>query len=220
MPVNLYAYLTGFLLKEYAADPYRFSAGLDGNLGGAMNVAKLAEYIGETVKENFNSTRGYRQKYLEIMSPNQRQFLEFATKIFGVDENISVEQSAQKFRLKLKNLGYPFWCYVDAADEQYKDFLRLLAEIANSKQAVSISALAERAGQFLFNKPETFDDLKIFLTEQKGHEIFTAFIKNFDGGIIFELAQNLLIRAFRNGKIFVIIILKFPLTLSAIITRR
>ncbi len=191
MPVNLYAYLAGFLLKEYAADPYRFSAGLDGNLGGAMNVAKLAEYIGETVKENFNSTRGYRQKYLEIMSPNQRQFLEFATKIFGVDENISVEQSAQKFRLKLKNLGYPFWCYVDAADEQYKDFLRLLAEIANSKQAVSISALAERAGQFLFNKPETFDDLKIFLTEQKGHEIFSTFIKNFDGGIIFELAQKI-----------------------------
>ena len=191
MPVNLYAYLTGFLLKEYAADPYRFSAGLDGNLGGAMTVAKLAEYIGETVKENFNSTRGYRPKYLEIMSPNQRQFMEFAAKVFGVVENVSVEQSAQKFRLKLINLGYPFWCYVDAAEERYKDFLRLLAEIANSKQAVSISALAERAGLFLSDKPETLADLKIFLTEQKGQEIFTAFIKNFDGGIIFELAQKI-----------------------------
>ncbi len=191
MPVNLYAFLTGFLLKEYAADPYRYSAGIDGNMGGAMSVEKLAECIGESIKEFYMPARSYRPKYLEIMSPNQRQFMEFATKIFGVSEDVSVEQSAQKFRLKLKNLGYPFWCYVDAASDKYKDFLHLLAEIANSKQAVSISALAERAGQFLTNKPETFDDLKIFLTEQKGREIFITFIKNFEGGIIFELEQKI-----------------------------
>mgnify|MGYP002624407711 CR=1 FL=1 len=191
MPLNLYAFLTGFLLKEYAADPYRYSAGIDGNMGGAMSVEKLSECIGESIKEFYMPARSYRPKYLEIMSPNQRQFMEFTTKIFGVAEDVSVEQSAQKFRLKLKNLGYPFWCYVDAATDEYKDFLSLLAEISNSKQAVSISALAERAGQFLTNKPETFDDLKIFLTEPKGRKIFTDFIKNFEGGIIFELAQKI-----------------------------
>lgn len=191
MPLNIYAFLTGFLLKEYAADPYRFSAGIDGNLGGAMNVSKLAEYIGESIKQAQVPARNYRPKYLEIMSQNQQQFMLFASEIFGVSEDVSVEQSAQKLRLKLKNLGYPLWCYVDAAEDKYKDFLRLLAEIANSKQAVSVSALAERAGQFLLNNPATFRDLKIFLTEQKGREIFTDFLKNFDGGIIFDLAQKI-----------------------------
>lgn len=191
MPLNVYAFLTGFLLKEYSAEPYRFSAGIDGNAGGAMNSSKLAEFISETFKQNLQPARNYRPKYLEILSPNQRKFMEFAAKIFDVEENISVEQCAQKFRLKLKNLGYPFWCYVDAAGENYKDFLRLLAEIANSKQAVSISALAERAGQFLASTPNAFSDLKIFLDAENGRKFFTAFIENFEGGMILNLAQKI-----------------------------
>ncbi|MBR6887677.1 MAG: hypothetical protein IKN16_04455 [Selenomonadaceae bacterium] len=191
MPVNIYAFLTGFLLKEYAGDPYRFSAGLDGNFGGAMSVAKLAECIGDSIKQTQTPTRNYRPKYLEIMSPNQRQFMLFATEIFGVAEDVSVEQSAQKLRLKFKNLGYPLWCYVEAADDYYKNFLGWLADIANSKQAVSVSALAERAGQFLLNNPAAFHDLKLFLTAQKGREIFTGFVKDFEDGIIFDLAQKI-----------------------------
>ena len=148
MPLNIYAFLTGFLLKEYAADPYRFSAGIDGNLGGAMNPQKLAEFVSESIKQSFTPVKNYRPKCLEIMSQNQRQFMSFASEIFGVEEDISVEQSTQKLRIKLKNLGWPLWCYVDAAEDKYKDFLLLFAEIANSRQAISISALAERAGFF------------------------------------------------------------------------
>lgn len=191
MPLNIYAFLIGFLLKEYAADPYRYSAGIDGNQGGAMNVQKLAECIGESLKQSFTPMKGYRSKYLEIMSKNQRQFMEFAAKVFDVAEDVSVEHSAQKLRIKLKNLGYPLWCYVDAADEKYKNFLNLLMEISNSKQAVGISALAERAGQFLNNNSATFHDLKIFLNADKGRQIFSDFLKNFDGGIIFELAEKI-----------------------------
>ena len=191
MPLNIYAFLTGFLLKEYAADPYRFSAGIDGNLGGAMSAQKLAECINDSIKQVSSPVRNYRPKYLEIMSPNQRKFMDFAAKIFNVKEDISVEQSTQKLRLKLKNLGCPLWCYVEVADENYKNFLQLLTEIANSKQAVSISALAERAGQFLTDNSLALRYLKIFLTVQNGCEIFTDFVKNFEGGIIFELAQKI-----------------------------
>lgn len=191
MPLNIYAFLIGFLLKEYSADPYRYSAGIDGNQGGAMNVQKLAECIGDSLKQTYNPMRGYRSKYLEIMSKNQRQFMEFAAKVFDVSEDVSVEHSAQKLRLKLKNLGYPLWCYIDSAEEKYKDFLNLLMEISNSKQAVGISALAERAGQFLTNNPETFHDLKIFLNVDEGRKIFNDFLQNFEDGIIFELAEKI-----------------------------
>ena len=191
MPLNIYAFLTGFLLKEYAADPYRYSAGIDGNFGGAMSVQKLAECIGDSIKQAQTPVRNYRPKYLEILSQNQQQFMLFAAEIFGVEEDVSVEQCSQKLRLKLKNLGYPLWCYVDEAESKYKDFLRLLADIANSKEKVSVSALAERAGQFLLNNPAAFHDLKIFLTAQRGCEIFVDFLKNFEDGIIFDLAQKI-----------------------------
>lgn len=191
MPLNIYAFLTGFLLKEYASEPYRFSAGLDGNLGGAMSISKLAECIAETLKQAQTATRNYRTKYLEIMSQNQKKFMLFAAEIFDVSEDVSVEQSAQKLRLKLTNLGYPFWCYVETAEDKYKNFLCLLAEIANSRQSVSVSTLAERAGQFLSDNPAAFHDLKIFLTVQRGREIFNDFLKNFEGGIIFDLAQKI-----------------------------
>ena len=191
MPLNIYAFLTGFLLKEYAADPYRYSAGTDGNTGGAMTVQKLAECVNDGIRQASAPARNNRPKYLEIMSANQRQFMEFASEVFDVSEDVSVEQSAQKLRLKLKNLGYPLWCYVDAADAKYRDFLRLLADIANSKQAVGVSSLAERAGQFLINTPEAFHDLKEFLTVDKGRELFTEFLRDFAGGIFFGLAEKI-----------------------------
>ena len=191
MPLNVYAFLTGFLLKEYATEPYRFSAGIDGTQGGAMTSAKLAECIGESIKQISTSTKNYRPKFLEIMSQNQRQFMEFVTKVFNVSENISVEQSAQKLRTKLNKLGYPLWCYVDAVQSKYKDFLHSLAGIAHSKEMVNVSPLAERAGQFLLENPAAVHDLKNFFTIDKGREIFTNFLKNFEDGIIFQLAQKI-----------------------------
>ncbi|MCR5834345.1 MAG: hypothetical protein K6G55_06840 [Selenomonadaceae bacterium] len=191
MPLNIHAFLTGFLLKEYACDPYRFSAGKDGDIGGALNTEKLAEYIAESIKQSITPMRNYRPKYLEIMSPNQRQFMSFASEIFNVNEDISVEHSAQKLRLQLKKLGYPLWCYVDVAEDKYRDFLLLLKEIANSKLDVSVSALAERAGQILTNNPAAFGDMKNFLTAENGQKIFTEFLQNFEGGIIFELANQI-----------------------------
>ena len=191
MPLNVCGALTGFLLKEYAGEPYRFSAGHDGNLGGAMSVEKLSECIGESISQVMTPKRTYRSKYLEIMSPNQRQFMSFASKIFGVSEDVSVEQSAQKLRLKLINLGYPFWCYVEGAEERYKKFLGLLAEIANSKQEISVSALAERAGQILSDNPAAFHELKNYLNAQRGRELFTDYLTQFEGGIILELAQKI-----------------------------
>ena len=191
MPLNIYGFLIGFLLKEYSADPYRYSAGIDGNQGGAMNLQKLAECIGESLKKSVAPVRGYRPKYLEIMSQNQRQFMDFAAKVFGVSEDVSVEHSAQKLRNKITNLGYPLWCYIDAAEEKYRDFLNLLIEIANSKQSVGISSLAENAGQFLINNPSAVQYLKEFLNAEKGREIFVNFLKNFEGGIIFDLAKKI-----------------------------
>lgn len=191
MPLNIYAFLTGFLLKEYAADPYRYSSDVEGNQGGAMNPQKLAECISEAIKQFFNPSKNYRPKYIEIMSPNQRLFMEFAAKVFNVTEDISVEKSAEKLRVKFKNLNYPLWCYVDSVDGKYLEFIQILKEIVLSKQSVSVSALAESAGEFLADNPNTNDDLKNLLSPQNSHENFCLFMKNFEDGIIFNLADKI-----------------------------
>ena len=191
MPLNIYAFLTGFLLKEYAADSYLYSTGIDGNSGGAMTEQKLAEYVSDAIKQTSSPTKNYRPKYLEIMSENQRQFVKFAAQFFGIDEKISVEQCAQKIREWLKSLGWPLWCYVDAAEDKYKKFLSLLAGIANSQQSESISTLTEQAGQFLSDNVTTPRYMKKFLTESKGRELFESFLKNFEDGILFTLSKKI-----------------------------
>lgn len=191
MPLNIYAFLTGFLLKEYA-DPeknYRYSAGIDGNSGGALSAQKLTEYLNDAIKQAQSPTKNYRPKYLEIMSENQQKFMRFAAQVFGIDEKFSVEQGAQQIRSWLKNLGWPLWFYVDAADDKFKKILSLLASIANAQQSESISTLTEQAGQIL--KVSTAREVKKFLTESKGRELFEAFLQNFEGGILFTLSKKI-----------------------------
>ena len=68
MPCNLYALLTGFLLKEYSADTYRYS---DGETGDKMSVDKLAEIIGEYIKHKNTPIARYKEKYIEVMTKEQ-----------------------------------------------------------------------------------------------------------------------------------------------------
>ena len=58
MPCNLYALLTGFLLKEYSADTYRYS---DGETGDKMSVDKLAEIVGEYIKHKNTPIARYKE---------------------------------------------------------------------------------------------------------------------------------------------------------------
>ena len=160
--------------------PYSFDdAKITDTLFQSTNLRRLAEAGIEQEKYSMLNEKSIRvvlgdvwqmsAKYWEIypdlsISRYQRQFMRFASEVFGVTEDISVEQSAQKLRLKLIDLGYPFWCYVEAAEDRYRKFLGYLADISNSKQNDSISALAERAGQFLSDNPSAFRALKNFLT--------------------------------------------------------
>ena len=194
MPLNVYVFLTGFLLKEYSNEPYRFGSGDAGSLGDFLTPTKLADCIVESFKQSLNPTRNYRSKYLEIMSPNQRQFMEFLIELFGVPNNFSIEQIAPMLQRQLKILNYPFWCYVEGAEEKYKNFLLLIAEIASAGQTVSVSTLTESAGKFLVNHAESASDLKMFLTADNGRKIFSDFLKLFEGGIIFTMAKSIGIR--------------------------
>ena len=186
MPCNLYALLTGFLLKEYV-DEYRYSEGIEGDKGGTLTLDKLIIFITEAVK----SDKGHREKYIENTSPEHRAFMNFAHKIFNVNEDIAVENAAGKIRFKISELGYPIWCYAEIADESYKNFIENLSYVTNAKEKFSIAELAKRMGNFLLENPSSVDAMKEIFTPQVGQKSLENILRNFDGGIIFELADKI-----------------------------
>ena len=65
MPSNLYSFITGFLLKEYANETYRLS---DDANNEKMSVDKMKEIVDEGFKQFYVPSSRYRDKFIRIMS--------------------------------------------------------------------------------------------------------------------------------------------------------
>lgn len=193
MPCNLYSFLTGFLLKEYVSEQYRYGVGISGDEGGKMTVEKLSDYIGEYIKHVNSPIKNYREKYIEIMTQNQKRFLQFAQEIFSIEENLSVEQAVNKMRYRLKELGYPIWCYKKIDTAELGIFIDKLGLIANSPKE-SISSLADTFGGMLAQVPDAMANFKSLLTLQNGETALCGFLKDFEGGAIYDLAKKIRIQ--------------------------
>jgi hypothetical protein len=159
MPCDLYAYLTGFLLKEYADEPYRYGIGSAGDDGGKMSSEKLGDFIGEYIKHKNKTINNYKEKYIEIMTQDQKAFVDFAHAAFDVPENLSVEQSASRLRVKLKDIGYPIWCFKSIDSNNLSAFIDKLAEISNAKLGDNVPTLAGQLGKMLLQIPNASKNL-------------------------------------------------------------
>ncbi|MDR1321234.1 MAG: hypothetical protein LBK56_07390 [Gracilibacteraceae bacterium] len=189
MPCNLYALLTGFLLKEYATDTYRYS---DGETGDKMSADKLAEIVGEYIKHKNTPIARYKEKYIAVMSKEQIAFIEFAKVVFGIPDNISIEQTAARIRSKLKDLGYPIWCFKEIETNELEDFLEKLAAIANSSSSgESVSKIASSIGYMSLQTPTAAGNLSILLTKENALKAINEFLTMFENGDILRLAKEI-----------------------------
>ena len=116
IPGVLYSYLTGFLLKEYSGEPYRYSEGAQGDHGGLMSKTQLSIMIGEYFKYLL-SNKNYKEQYIEIISNEQLAFINFVKQTFDISEILVVESAATKLRTYYKNrIRYPVWCFKTIMD--------------------------------------------------------------------------------------------------------
>ena len=193
MPCNLYAFLTGFLLREYAQAPYRYSIGESGDDGDTQNPDKLGEHVGECFKyKNPNQgIRNYKEKYIEIMSREQKAFVDFVHDAFDVAENSSVERAASRMRTKLKELGYPVWCYTYVDQRNLGDCLERIAEIANDQGNGNVPTQAKRFGKMLLDVQASSGQLIELLTTENGAEGLRIFLEEFHNGDFFRLAEEI-----------------------------
>lgn len=189
MPCNLYAFLTGFLLKEYATDTYRYS---DGDTGDQMSVEKLAEIIGEYIKHKNTPISRYKDKYIEVMTKEQMAFVDFAKVVFGIPNNIAIEHIAIRIRSKLKELGYPIWCFKEIDTFGLEDFIDKLGALANPNNSEdSVAKVAAAIGRMSLQTPTAAQNLATLLTKENALKAMKEFLQYFENGEVLLLANEI-----------------------------
>ena len=191
MPNNLYAYLTGFLLKEYAdGSKYDYSVGAVGETAGSMTVDRLGTDIGDCIKQANTAAKGFKERYISIMSPGQKRFIEFCNKVFGITSN-KVEHAANNMRNRFKELA-PIWCYKALPGAKgLEELLEALAEVASSRgKSDAVSSKASLFGEKL-TKDALFNKFKSLFTAENGANGIKAALKEYHEGEIFSLASEL-----------------------------
>lgn len=191
MPCNLYAFLEGFLLKEYSTAPYRYGIGESGEEGDTMSAEKLGEHIGEYFNLLNKPDNKYKDKYIEIMSPDQKAFVDFTAKAFEVPENYSVEKAATRMRSWLKRLGYPIWCFKTIDTHNLDAFIDRIADIANDQGGDNVPTLANKLGKMLLDFQSASDNLIELLTSAHGEEAMMEFLCDFREGQLISLAKDI-----------------------------
>ena len=188
MPCNLYAYLAGFLLKEYADAAYRW--GDDTAPGGPMSPDKLAELLDAAIKDIGRPGNRYKPVFLQLMTKEQKAFTKLAAEAFGVGEDLSIEQWTNRVRSKLGELGFPLWCLAPSADDIVKPFLEKFAAFANPANAgENASKIAGDTGRMASAVPGAGTELKEVLSRGAAEAAMRSFLGSFEEGEVMAAAD-------------------------------
>lgn len=194
MPTLLSAYLTAFLMKEYAVAPYRYS---DGHTGDTMKPDKMAEMI----KTYFGTLRGvgsttYRDQYIVMLTEEQWAFVKLSQKVFQLGENksISIESIVQQIIAKVKNYTYPLWCLESLPEytglEDFIEKYSLLLNPTNSKGATS-GGLASEIGRLILDNPDAEEGLCQIITKESCENAMRLWLKSYEDGDFWKTAQEI-----------------------------
>lgn len=167
MPVSLYAYLSGYLMREYSSPEYRHS---DGETGGVMTADRLASMLDAAFKKIANPDSKYREQYIEVLTREQRAFAEMAARLFNLDGNAGLERIASRLQDIIKNWGYPLWAldYLPEAANM-REIVTLFTQYPFPEQhgKSSYGDIATDIGRTILKDKNIEDELKGLLTQDK-----------------------------------------------------
>ena len=200
MPANVTAFVMGFVLKEYASSDYFWS---NGSSSESMSPDKMKQMIANAINQKASPSSKYKEEYIVAMSASQRCFLQCTFKVFKIPETQcgSIESARDQVRIKMKGLTFPIWCLKYVLDTTPittdKDILSTvidaycgIANTANSTKATE-SDLAEQIGGLVNQKPEIINDLEMLLTNDMCRKGMLAYIDQYKGGILKQLAGEI-----------------------------
>ncbi|HOF23151.1 MAG TPA: hypothetical protein PLU70_00925 [Thermotogota bacterium] len=190
VPSNLYAFITGFLMKEYANDTYRLS---DDANNERMSVAKMKEVVDEGFKQFYSPTRNYRDKYIRIMSQEEQLFCGLIGEVFAIPENQcgSVEDAIKRVRARAKSYGLPFWVLKEKASGIESDFLVEFVKLLNPDQGANTSTISGNIGKFVMHDNALANKLKALIKTENFDSALIDFLAGFEAGKLRQLAKEI-----------------------------
>jgi hypothetical protein len=187
-PCNLSAFLAGFLLKEYACEPYRYN---DSNNGHEpMSAEKLTEMLGNYIG-NQNLLK-YKDTYIVKMTPEEMAFYSLTEKAFKISQNqcSSAGQAAQLVATKMRQLGLPVWCLFEIDDFGVYDVIEKYTDLVQ-KEGKETHQKAIEIGRIAIAKPNLGDNLSALLTKENCQRGMREYLAHFESGKVIELAKKI-----------------------------
>jgi len=182
MPANLYGFMTGILLKDYADAKYRWS---DGQAAETMTPEKLAESIADAIKHVNQPIRNYREKFIVLMTEAERSFNALTAKVFDLNEAslVAIEATARLVSTKMKEFGYPLWALHDDSGI-IGQYLQLV-----NPQDSNQSDIVAKIGKTALADATLGDRLSDLVTKTNVMNGMRQFLDTFEGGRIVALAK-------------------------------
>lgn len=183
-PCNLSAFLTGFLLKEYSNEPYRYSDVAGGH--DVMVPDKLKEMIGNYIGKSPNPT------YIVKMTAEEMAFYDLTEKAWSIQPNScsSASQASIAVSAKMRSFGLPVWCLAEVDENDVFDVVQKYIELVQ-KEGNEAHKKAVEIGKIAMVKTSLAGSLSALLKIDNCQQGMLEFLKTFEGGKILSLAGEI-----------------------------
>lgn len=183
-PCNLSSFLAGFLLKEYAGEPFRYSDSSGGH--EQMTQDKLAEMLGNYIGKSAKP----KPTYIVQMTPEEKAFYELTEEAWGIPVNScsSVAQAAGAVSKKMHELRLPVWCLEEVDTASVYTVVQMYIELVQDKDA---HTKALEIGKKASTDPSLAKSMRTLLTKEKCQQGMRDYLHTFEGGTIMEIAAEI-----------------------------
>ncbi|MCD8049835.1 MAG: hypothetical protein LUG52_09665 [Clostridia bacterium] len=183
-PCNLSAFITGFLLKDYSSDPYRYMDA-EGHRD-SMTPDKLAEMIGNYIGKNPKPT------YIVSLTDAERAFYEITEDAWNITANIctSPQRAGAIVLSKMRTLSYPVWCLEDMDTTGVFDMVQLYIKLVQS-EGNAAHDVANEIGNIALVRKTSAKNLKELLTLDNCKQGMYKFLQRFEDGKLLKLAKEI-----------------------------
>lgn len=190
VPSNLYSFITGFLLKEYANDTYRLS---DEANNEKMNTERMKSVVDEGYKQMYAPSSRYRDKFIRIMSHEEQVFCNLISDVFQIPESQcgSVEDTIKRIRIKERSKGLPAWVLTEKASGIEFDFITEFVKLLTPEQGANISAISANIGKIAESDNALAEKIKTLVTDENRRESMKSYLAVFEGGSLLSLAKEI-----------------------------
>lgn len=180
-PCNLSSFITGFLLKEYGSEPFRYSDSSGGH--EPMTQDKLAEMLGNYIGKSPKPT------YIVKMTAEEMAFYKLTEMAWRIPENScsSAGQAATAVSTKMRGLNLPVWCLEEVDIVGIFDVVKKYIELVQ-KEGSEVHKKAVEIGKIASAKPTLADNLFALLTSENCQKGMREYLLSFEGGKVMELA--------------------------------